>query len=206
MTEQLKPLNIYQRVLAVMSELHYVQKGDKTVNGQYTFVSHDSVSEKVQPLLVKHGIVVVPNVRTLKQEHNRTEIVLDVTFINTDMPSDAFNVCYPGYGIDNGDKGPGKAISYAFKYALLKTFCLKTGDDPDNDANVSYEPPKCLEFDSILPGDMSDKDKTKMRKFLAYCSQAKKMHVEDVKREAVQRPDDFLRRFYAWEPTKKSDA
>lgn len=31
------------------------------------------------------------------------------------------------------DKGPGKAISYAVKYAYLKAFALETGDDPDHD-------------------------------------------------------------------------
>ena len=45
-----------------------------------------------------------------------------------------------GYGIDNGEKGPGKAVSYAVKYALLKTFCLETGDDPDRDAGTEHVP------------------------------------------------------------------
>lgn len=181
-----------------MSELTYVAKGDKTVNGQYRFVSHDQVTSKVHPLLVKHGITVIPSVEEIVQDNNRTAVKLSICFINADCPSDNFNIRYAGYGIDNGDKGPGKAISYAYKYALLKTFCLETGDDPDNDANAFYEPPKCLEFESILPTDMTEKDKARLNKFLAHSSQSLKQHVEDVKREAVTRPDDFLAAFRNW--------
>jgi hypothetical protein len=196
--------NIFQRVISVMRDLQYIEKGDLKVNGQYTFVSHDAVSAKVHPLLVKHGIAVIPTVQETKQEHNRTEVKLAVSFVNIDAPADAFTVQYPGYGIDNGDKGPGKAISYAFKYALLKTFCLQTGDDPDNTADASYEPPRCLEFDSVIsPLNLSEKDKAKMKKFLAFCSQAMKKHVEEIKKEACQRPEDFMRRFQTWEPEKK---
>lgn len=36
-----------------------------------------------------------------------------------------------GMGIDDGDKAMGKAYTYALKYALLKIFRLRYGDDPD---------------------------------------------------------------------------
>ena len=193
--------NIYQRVLAIMSELDYVQKGSNKVNNQYTFVSHDAVSAAIHPLLVKHGIVVLPTVEEMTQEHNRTIAKLAIVFINAEDPSDRFALNYTGYGIDSGDKGPGKAISYAYKYALLKTFCLETGDDPDNDANARYEPEKCLEFDSKLP-ELSDKEKEKLDKFLASISKSANKHLEDVKREACGRMDDFIKALKAWKGDK----
>lgn len=195
--------NIFQRITAIMSEIDYIQKGPKTVNGQYRYVSHDQVTAAIHPLLVKHGIVTVPTVEEFIQEGNRTIVKLLTTFVNIDNPQDQFTIRSLGYGIDSGDKGPGKAVSYAFKMACLKTFCLETGEDSDNDANACYEPPKCLEFDSILPSDMSDKEKHKLKKFLAFSSQVLKLHVEDVKREAVKRPEDFLKRFNDWNPSKK---
>jgi hypothetical protein len=47
-----------------------------------------------------------------------------------------------GYGVDPQDKGPGKAISYGVKYALLKVLGLETGDDPDTvqDDRADYRP------------------------------------------------------------------
>ena len=36
-----------------------------------------------------------------------------------------------GKGIDSGDKGFGKASTYARKYALLNAYKIATGEDPD---------------------------------------------------------------------------
>jgi len=134
-------LNIYQRILAVMAELNYVRKTDKKVNNQYTFVTHDAVSEAIHPLLVKHGIVMLPSVTGWKQDGNRTEADVTVAFVNADKPDDKVEIKTFGFGIDPQDKGPGKAVSYATKYAVLKTFVLETGDDPERDSidHVSQE-------------------------------------------------------------------
>lgn len=200
--------NIYQRVLALMADLSYIQKGPKTVNGQYRYASHDQVTAAIHPYLVKHGIAVIPTIEDSSQEGNRTTVKLLVFFINVDMPTDSFSVRSVGYGIDAGDKGPGKAISYAFKMACLKTFCLETGEDPDFDANASYEPPKCQEFNSIIPLDVvsNEKEMKRLEKFLVYSAGVLKKHVEDVKREAVARPEQFLEGFKRWNPKKEKES
>lgn len=131
--------NIYQRLVAVMSAVSYVQKEDKRVNNQYTFVSHDAVTAKIRPALLENGIATVCTVKNHIQDGNRTEVTLAVRFVNIDKPEDFVEVESFGYGIDPQDKGPGKAVSYAFKYALLKTFCLETGDDPERDS-ANYDP------------------------------------------------------------------
>lgn len=200
--EAKKSLNLHQRILAVMSELDYIAKGDKTVNGQYRFVSHDQVTAKVHPLLVKHGLVVIPSVLEMTQDANRTTVKLAVCFFNSDNPADCFTSMHYGYGVDNGDKGPGKAISYAYKYGMLKTFCLETGDDPDQNANAVYEPVKCLEFDALLPDEMTEKEKIKLDKFLSYSSEVMQKHVEDVKREALHKMPEFLSALKKWNPKK----
>lgn len=134
--------NIYVKILDVMREVDYIQKGDKKVNNQYRFVSHDQVASVMHKQFVKHGIVCLPDVVEYHQDGNRTVVELLVRFVNVDDTSDYAEVTALGHGIDSGDKGPGKAVSYAFKYALLKVFCLETGDDPDNDASALYIPSK----------------------------------------------------------------
>ena len=49
-----------------------------------------------------------------------------------------------GMGIDDNDKAMGKAYTYAIKYALLKLFRLRYGDDPDFEASkpLHTEKPK----------------------------------------------------------------
>jgi hypothetical protein len=195
--------NIFKRILGVMSELSYIGKGDKTVNGQYRFVSHDQVTAKLHPLFVKYGIALVTTVEGAEQIGNRTSVRLSICFVNTDCPLDNFTVKSLGYGVDGGDKGPGKAVSYAYKYALLKTFCLETGDDPDNDADAHYEAAKCIEFDLQIPIDFTDKERERLKRFLEYSSECMNKHVEDVKREALLRMPEFIAAFKNWQPKEK---
>jgi hypothetical protein len=132
-----------------MQELDYLQK-EKKSGMQYSFVSHDKVTGAIRPLLVKHGIACWPAAMDVKQEGNRTQLQCKVIYANIDDPEDCIEVESIGYGIDAQDKGPGKAISYAMKYAHLKTFSLETGDDPDNDQHVKFEPPA---LKNITPHD-----------------------------------------------------
>ena len=137
MTETIK--NVHQRLAAAMGDVDYIQKEHK--NGMsYTIVSHDAVTAKVRPVLLKHGIVYYPVRCENSHEGNRAQCSMTVRFVNIDAPSDYFDVPTFGYGIDPQDKGPGKAMSYAVKYALLKALGLETGDDPDTES-VPYEPP-----------------------------------------------------------------
>jgi hypothetical protein len=178
-----------------MKDLSGVAKSDSKVNGQYRFHSHDDVTAALHPLLVKHGVTMIPTTKTITQEGNRTAVVMNIVFTNVDNPPDSFVVEYPGYGVDASDKGPGKAISYACKYAALKTFNLATGDDPDNDAKSKFEPVKCTEFEALVPEKTSEKA---MQKFLEHSAEAMGKHIEDVKREAVKRMDDFMKGYEKW--------
>ena len=66
-----------------------------------------------------------------------------------EMPD--FNQDAVGMGIDDNDKAMGKAYTYAVKYALLKLFRLRYGDDAD------FEASKAL----YLEKPKENKDKTK---------------------------------------------
>lgn len=128
-----EPPNLYQRLHAVMEEISYVQKESKKVNNQFTYPSHDAVTAKVRGSLVTHRVLAVPSVNEFKQDGNRTSAGMTITFINIDAPEEQMAVDCFGYGVDSQDKGPGKAVSYAVKYGLLKIFMLETGDDPEQD-------------------------------------------------------------------------
>lgn len=130
--------NIHQRLAEAMQKVKYVQK-EKKQGMQYSIVSHDRVTALVRPALLEAGIVYYPVSMQHVQNGNRTEVSLSVRFVNIDNPEDCFEVPALGFGIDQQDKGPGKGISYAVKYALLKALGLETGDDPDQDQNVRHE-------------------------------------------------------------------
>jgi hypothetical protein len=145
--------NVHQRLAEVMRVVTYIQKEKK--NGMnYTITSHDAVTAKVRPALLDAGIVYYP----VRCEHthngNRAECGMTVRFVNIDEPTDFFDVPTFGYGVDPQDKGPGKAMSYAVKYALLKALGLETGDDADHDSiehsreDPATRKPKPVPFDA----------------------------------------------------------
>ena len=164
---QKKPSNIYQRILSVMDDLHFVQKEDKRVNGQYTFVSHDAVSAAIHPLLVKHRIVVTPTVIDHTIDGNRTVVNVEVNFVNADMPEEKITINSIGYGIDNQDKGIGKAVSYATKYAFLKMFVLETGDDPEQDL-IEHQPDTITNKQAVALQNLIEETGTRISDFCAH--------------------------------------
>jgi hypothetical protein len=125
--------NLHQRMAAVMREVTYVQKESKQ-GMQYKIVSHDKVTAKCRPALLANGVICYPIRCDTTQNGNRTECNMTVRFVNVDDPQDLIDVESCGHGIDTQDKGPGKAQSYAMKYALLKALNLETGDDADHDS------------------------------------------------------------------------
>ena len=166
MTDEKKP-NIYERILAVMDDLHYVQKENKKVNNQYSFVSIDGASRAIHPLLVKHGIAMIPSVAEFTIDGNRTTATVTVEFVNAQNPEERIVSTFVGFGIDNQDKGIGKAVSYATKYAILKTFVLETGDDPERD-QIDYQTGfiNDLEIESL--SELIESTGTDLEKFCAH--------------------------------------
>ena len=149
-----------------MNDVDYIQK-EKKQGMQYTIVSHDAVTAKVRPILHKHGIVYYPRDMHVNQSGNRTEACFNVRFENIDDRSDFIDVATFGYGVDGQDKGPGKAMSYGVKYALLKVLGLETGDDPDTvqDSSADHEipetpPPSVVRFLDGLRKAFADKADT----------------------------------------------
>lgn len=140
--------NIYQRINAVMAEVEYVQK-DAEVQG-YKAVTHDMVTAVIRKSLVSNGIVV--HLEQLKSDmlvyrdkakgENMHLYSGDygVSFVNVDSPEDRVTVTINAHAADNGDKAPGKAASYATKYAMLKIFSLETGESDESRFSDPYTP------------------------------------------------------------------
>ena len=72
------------------------------------------------------------------------EIALDFETYDIPVGAGAVHTEAVGMGIDDNDKAMGKAYTYAIKYALLKLFRLRYGDDPDAKASepLSVDKPK----------------------------------------------------------------
>jgi len=160
-------LNIYQRINAVMKKITYVQK-DKAVSGggqNYSAVTHDNVTAQIRQHLVIEGIVV--HLEQLKGEllikrDVKSDIKMHlysgdyaISFVNIDNPEDRVTVTINAHAADNGDKAPGKAASYATKYAMLKVFSIETGE---NEESRTYEAPEFTEIQKAQLHELLDSD------------------------------------------------
>lgn len=154
-TPQTASLNIFQRILAATSEINRVAKNlkvDISKSQSYKAVAESDVLEAVKPIEEKYGIYSYPVSRTvIKDEAYTTTSEYDgrksekttffmrlatvYRFVNIDNPDDYIDITTYGDGVDTQDKAPGKAMTYADKYALLKAYKIQTGDGPDAGAS-----------------------------------------------------------------------
>ena len=136
-------LNIYQRLLAISTEIEKVAKKltVKAGNETYKAVGEGDVLSAVKPLEDSYGVYSFPLSREViadgihetrsgaKMLFMREKVVY--RFVNVDKPEEFVDMESIGDGVDSQDKAPGKAATYADKYALLKAYKIQTGEDPD---------------------------------------------------------------------------
>jgi len=160
-----REMNVAQRIHLGMTLADYVQKQPKKDGMKYTFVSHDSVTALIRDVCQKVGLIFYPveDSAQFTIDGNRVNLKLAVRFENIDNREDTVDVLGIGFGIDPGDKGPGKAISYAVKYALLKAFGLETGDDPDQDQNVQHRSSTAQRADEQMKSIIVTTDESEFR-------------------------------------------
>tara|TARA_R110000803_G_scaffold50710_4_gene105067 strand:+ start:479 stop:1075 length:597 start_codon:yes stop_codon:yes gene_type:complete len=150
MTKKKESLNILQRMNAAQKVVSYVQK-NKPNGMKYSIVSHEDVTASVRNPLVEQGVIYYPTNMVYQQVGNRTEVFLQVKFCNIDNLDEFILVDSVGYGIDSQDKGPGKAISYAVKFGLLKAMGIHTGDEDIEKSNVDHVvEPECLTAEQVI--------------------------------------------------------
>ena len=150
-------MNIYEKMLAIATEAKNIEKNLK-INmgaGSYNAVGEADVLAEIKPLETKYRVYGYPYNREIvaqekievadKNGNIRVRWWLRVKttyrFVNIEKPEEYVEVTGYGDGIDDGDKAPGKAITYSDKYCLLKAFQCVTGDDPDQTASEpTYKP------------------------------------------------------------------
>lgn len=161
-------MNIYEKLSAITAELQTVAKNltvQQTKTSSYKAVSERDILDAVKPIEAKHGIYSYPVSREIlesnlleseseyggkvtKKTTFMTRIKTVYRFVNIENPKEYIETTVFSEGIDTQDKGSGKAMTYADKYALMKAYKISTGDDPDQEASKdtnyvkkTYTPP-----------------------------------------------------------------
>lgn len=145
---------VYEKIQQVMGSVNYLNKDGFVETGKgkgYKALTDEKVLGAVRPALVSAGLVILP----VKMEQQRTDEqvkaydgstktnrITDVSvtyrIINVEDPKDYVEIVSAGTGVDTQDKGIGKAMTYAKKYAILNSFLIPSGEDTDQISSDKY--------------------------------------------------------------------
>ena len=143
-------MNLHEKLIEVRKVVPYLQKENK--GSQYQYVSSSQVLSNCKQKMDELKILLVPMVTGHKvsespiEQHDKdgnvfkrtttyfTELDMTMTWVNAEKPDETISCPWYGQGVDiAGEKGVGKAMTYAEKYFMLKFFNIPTDkDDPDS--------------------------------------------------------------------------
>lgn len=136
---------VVQALSAAMDDIGAVRKDQINQHQRFNFRGVDAVVNAASPAFRRHGIVVAPTVLEKELKESRTakgavmaNVYLTVRYTFYGPRGDSISATVASESFDSGDKATAKAMSVAFRTALLQTLALPTDeiDDPDH---VTYE-------------------------------------------------------------------
>lgn len=146
--EEIKKMNIHEKIAAITNELGLIIKDLEIKEGEesYKAVRERAVLDAVKPLENKYRVSSYPIARKVvdkdilvRNDNRQVTIFMRIEttyrFTNIDNAKEYVDTITYGDGVDIGDKAPGRAMTYADKYALMKVYKISTGDDLDEKPN-----------------------------------------------------------------------
>lgn len=135
---------LQRAIIDVMSEMGTVAKDGQNLAQGYSFTSEAAIANTLRPLLVKNGLMLVPEtIKVISTEPIETRntkmqrVVIEAGYRLMHISGQAIDLTIPAEGVDSLDKAIPKALTMAYKYAMIQLFCIGRGDDPD--AGKGYE-------------------------------------------------------------------
>jgi hypothetical protein len=152
-------LSLFEKIQLVSNEINNLEKDMSVGTGSYSYkaVSDLQVTLAVKKAETKYRLVSIPlkqellnseTLKTIRKDGNESITYVDTIKMTVkifDLDSkDFIEIESLGKGIDSGDKGFGKASTYARKYALLNAYKIATGEDPDSEKSQETLTPKTI--------------------------------------------------------------
>lgn len=149
--------NITKAILEVMKEIKGIEKDSNIGTGSYAYkgVKDQQVKQIVGRSMQAHGLAIIPTSveedtqisewdetyqgQTKHKQSTFTKVRTKYLLLHES--GESLEIAGYGHGVDNQDKGAGKATTYALKYALLYLFMIPTGDIDDTDEVHSNDLP-----------------------------------------------------------------
>lgn len=138
-------MKVYQAINAVQRALctEGVSKARKNSQQGYNFRGIDDIYNAVSPLLGQHGLCILPRVLTRECVERQTKSGGALFYVACEVEFDfvaaedgsRHTVKTYGEAMDSADKATNKAMSAAYKYAVMQAFAIPTEGDNDADAS-----------------------------------------------------------------------
>ena len=133
-------LTLKEKLVEIRRRIGQIEKRGINEAGNYRYVRAADLAGPIGDLLAEYGIILLPRLESINSvplggrelSDERTHVVIAYSFVDA-KTSEELTVKLAGTGIDPGDKAVAKAQTCALKYALLQTFLIATGDDPEED-------------------------------------------------------------------------
>ena len=137
---------IYESINKIQAALAKtgISKDRKNQQQGYAFRGIDDVYGALAPLLAEHGVCVFPRATERTCVERQTQrggalfyVTVRVEFDFVSSIDGSVHTCITyGEAMDSADKATNKAMSAAYKYACLQTFCIPSEGDYDADATT----------------------------------------------------------------------
>lgn len=133
---------LVEKLTQISSDAGFLAKTGKNASQGFNFRGIDAVVNALAPWMRAQGVIVLPTVLNYQYDQiavgaNKSlvgHVRLEVRYTFTDG-KDTISAVVPGEAMDSGDKATAKAMSVAFRTALLQVFFLPTDEkDPDEDS------------------------------------------------------------------------
>ena len=129
-------MDLLQAVNAVQKEVSFIRKDGNNRHQNYNFASIEGVISSLRDSMIQNGLCLIPfhqEIIGIQNSGKQTRFDLKSTYnLHHIKSASSISVEVVSSGSDHSDKGFAKAMSMAFKYALLQTFLVPRGmDDPD---------------------------------------------------------------------------
>lgn len=139
-------MNVYKSINAVQRALaaEGISKGRRNSQQGYNFRGIDDIYNVVSPLLASNGLCILPRVLSrdcVERQSAKGGALFYVTveaefdFVCSEDGSKHTVKTY-GEAMDSADKATNKAMSAAYKYAVMQAFAIPTEGDNDADAST----------------------------------------------------------------------
>ena len=152
----MKAMNeLFKKIQKVTDDIKGLGKDITIGTGRYAYkaVSDQAVIQAVNKAEKKYGLISIPcfqtelidqkEIRTVNEHGKENITYVDTIKVYTRIcdldTGDHIDIETYARGIDSQDKGFGKAMTYARKYALLNAYKIPTGEDLDEDKSKNLQ-------------------------------------------------------------------